>query len=144
MTVDCSSIESLLTGIYEAISGPAGSWQPAAERDAFWPDARLCRSGVHDDGTPWLKVMSFEQYVADVSPFLAANDFYEHQTDCEINRFGNVAQVRSSYEARRHPADTEPERRGVNFVLLYHDGHRWWILSMAWDNERPESARHNI
>jgi len=29
--------------------------------------------------------------------------------------------------------------RGVNYLLLYWDGARWWISSAVWDDERPGS-----
>jgi hypothetical protein len=27
--------------------------------------------------------------------------------------------------------------RGINSIQLFHDGTRWWVLGIAWDNERP-------
>jgi hypothetical protein len=45
--------------------------------------------------------------------------------------------VWSSYEARRSPGDTEPERRGINSIQLFrHPEHGWRIVHMIWDNER--------
>lgn len=49
-------------------------------------------------------------------------------------------------EARRHPDDATPFKRGVNFLHLFHDGERWWVMSICWDNEReglrlPETWR---
>ena len=31
-------------------------------------------------------------------------------------------------------------RRGVNSIQLFHDGARWWIVSVLWDNERDGVA----
>ena len=60
------------------------------------------------------------------------------ETARRIDVFGNMAHVWSVYEARTHPDDAEPERRGINSIQLYRDEHgRWSILNMIWDNERP-------
>ena len=53
-------------------------------------------------------------------------------------RFGAVASVRSTYEAKRDPRDADVIKRGVNFLSLFHDGERWWIASIVWDNESDE------
>ncbi len=50
-------------------------------------------------------------------------------------RFGNIAHVLSFYEARRARGGA-PFLRGANSFQLWWDGHRWWILSVLWDNER--------
>ena len=131
------SIESLVANLYATVSGPAGrsvDWD--REREMYDPAARLMRTGVDDDGRPWIKVMSLDDYIIDTKPFFAENDFYEVEIGRQVDRFGNVAQVRSAYEARRHPDDADLLKRGVNLIQLYNDGTRWWITSVLWDNER--------
>lgn len=120
------------------MSGPAGrsiDWD--REREMYHPAARLMRSGVDEDGRPWIRVMTLDDYIVDTTPFFAENDFYEVEIGRHVDRFGNVAQVRSAYEARRHPDDADLLKRGVNLIQLYNDGVRWWIISVLWDNERP-------
>ena len=80
--------------------------------------------------------MSVDDFIVDTQPFFAENDFYEAEIGRHVDRFGNVAQVRSAYDARRHPDDREVIKRGVNLIQLYNDGERWWITSVLWDNER--------
>ena len=50
------------------------------------------------------------------------------------DRFGQIAQVFSTYEYRF--AEDEPGHlKGINsFQLLHKDG-RWWIVTVFWDNE---------
>ncbi|MDJ0657603.1 MAG: GNAT family N-acetyltransferase [Xanthomonadales bacterium] len=132
----CATIEQTMDALYRSISGPAGPRDWPAERYIFHPDARLMRTGMGADGRPWIKPMTVEGYIQDATVALAEVDFYEIEIARRIDRFGNVAQVRSVYEARHHPDDTNPERRGVNVVHLYHDGERWWIVNLLWDNER--------
>ncbi|MFS2023027.1 hypothetical protein ACL58G_08365 [Massilia sp. GER05] len=31
--------------------------------------------------------------------------------------------------------DAEPFQRGINSIQLYHDGKRWWIVSLLWRAE---------
>ena len=133
-------LDALLDAFYDTISGPAGPRDWSRERDIFHPAARLMRTGVDAGGRPWVRVMSVDDYIADTTPFFAANDFYEIEVARRVERFGNVAQARSVYEARRRPGDPELLKRGVNFIQLYHDGDRWWLISVLWDNEREGVA----
>jgi len=49
---------------------------------------------------------------------------------------GNIAQVFSTYESR-HTKDAEPFQRGINSFQLLFDGHRWWVVTIYWQGERP-------
>lgn len=133
---DYSRIESILDELYASISGPAGPRDFDRELRLFHPAARLMRTGRHPDGRPWIRVMTPGEYHADTAAFFAAGDFHEIELARETERFGNIAWVRSVYEARRRPGDAEVLARGVNSIQMYHDGDRWWILSVLWDNER--------
>ncbi len=130
-------LESLIATYYDTISGPAGPRDWDRERAIFHPCARLMRTGVDDDGRPWIRVMSVDEYARDTAAFFAADDFYEIEVARRVDRFGNLAHVRSTYEARRHPDAPELLKRGVNSIQLFHDGTRWWVVSVLWDNERP-------
>jgi hypothetical protein len=81
-------------------------------------------------------VFDVEGYVASRSPFFEANDFYEVETARRTFVFGGTAHVLSAYEGMRSPGG-EPFLRGINSLQLFSDDVRWWILSIAWDNERP-------
>lgn len=130
-------LDGLIAELYATISGPAGPRDWSREREIFHPQARLMRTGVDGSGRPWIRIMSLDEYIADTTPFFAAEDFYEIEVARRVDRFGNVAHARSVYEARRHPHDAELLKRGVNSIQLYHDGERWWVMSVLWDNERP-------
>lgn len=130
-------LDALIDDFYATISGPAGPRDWSRERELFHPEARLMRTGVDEAGRPWIRVMSVDDYVEDTTPFFAANDFHEIEVARRIDRFGNWAHVRSVYEARRSPGDPELLKRGVNSIQLFHDGERWRVVSVLWDNERP-------
>ena len=64
--------------------------------------------------------------------------FYEAEIGSNIERFGNVASVRSVYETRR-TAEGPLLGRGINYLTLFWDGKRWWIANAVWDDERPDN-----
>ena len=130
-------LDSLIEEFYAIISGPAGPRDWSRERAILHPQARLMRTGADESGQPWIRVMSLDEYIADTAPFFAAGDFHEIEVARRVDRFGNWAHVRSVYEARRSPGDPELLKRGVNSIQLFHDGERWRVVSVLWDNERP-------
>lgn len=137
-------IETLLPTLYACISGPAGAPRDWPRfRYLHRPDARSLRTVVHPDGRIEARSFGIEDYIADVTPFFAANDFVEVEVDRRIERFGQIAHVWSVYEAR--PSLDSPIRlkRGANSLQLFHDGARWWVVSTIWDNER-EGLRFDL
>lgn len=134
---DVESIEGIVKALYECISGPAGPRDWERERSLFAAGARLQPTRPKDDGGGTMDVFDVEGYIASRTPFFAQNDFFEVEVSRRVDRFGNIAQVWSVYEYRRSPEDPEPFGRGINSIQLFHDGDRWWVVSVLWDNERP-------
>ena len=66
------------------------------------------------------------------------NGLFETEIGSRIERFGNVATVRSITESRRTP-NGPIDGRYVNYIALYWDGVRWWISGFVWDEERPNN-----
>jgi len=62
--------------------------------------------------------------------------FEEVETGHHCERFGSVAQVRSTFETVYRVGDREIRARGVNFLILAHMDDAWKIIAVAWDNER--------
>ena len=135
---DVESIESIVKAMYEVISGPAGTRDWERERTLLHPSARLMPTRV-EDGRPVVDVFDCEGYITSRAPFFAANDFYEIEVAHRVERFGNIAHVWSTYEGRRSPDDPRFLFRGINIIQLFHDGDRWWVMSVMWDNERPDN-----
>jgi hypothetical protein len=133
---DVESIEGIVKALYEVISGPAGPRDWDRERTLIHPAGRLMPTRPRPEGSgAGVEVFDTEGYIASRSPFFAANDFHEVETGHRVERFGNVAHVWSAYEGRRAP-DGEILFRGINSIQLFHDGDRWWVMSVLWDNER--------
>ena len=135
---DVESIESIVKALYEVISGPAGERDWERERTLLHPSARLMPTRAEGSGAA-VDVFDCEGYITSRTPFFAANDFYEIEVAQRVERFGNIAHVWSTYEGRRSPEDPKLLLRGINSIQLFHDGDRWWVMSVMWDNERPDS-----
>lgn len=137
MSLDRTDIGAVIDALYASISGPAGPRDWALVEQVFHPDSRQARTGVDAEGRPWMKLMDRAAYRTDTEPFFAANGFFEVETARRIDVFGAMAHVWSVYEARTHPDDPEPERRGINSIQLFRDGDgQWSVVHMIWDNER--------
>ncbi len=134
---DTQSLDAIVRAVYDTISGPAGPRDWERERRLFAPGALLVPTQTRPEVGAAAQVLDVEGFIASRTPFFAANDFYEREVARRTFRFGNVAHVESAYEALRRAEDHEPLWRGINSLQLYHDGQRWWIVSIAWDNERP-------
>ena len=133
-------VDALISALYETICGPAGQerqWDRM--RGLFFPRAHMIRTSIRADGTPEALVMDVEEYIASTSGFFQEQGFFEWEIARRIDRFGNVAHIFSTYEARHDPSETAPFKRGINSIQLFFDGRRWWIMNMLWDNEREDN-----
>jgi len=134
---DAVSIDTIIHAMYESISGKAGAprqWE--RDRALYHPKALLIPTRPADGGGAVADVFDMDGYIASRTPFFAENDFFEIEIARREFRFGAIAHVLSFYEGRKSP-DGEIVKRGVNSIQLFHDGERWWVMSILWDNERP-------
>jgi hypothetical protein len=150
---DVASIDAIITAAYDVISGPVGGerdWD--RERSLFIPGARLIptakKAGGEDvdlatgrvgpNGGLAPHVLDVDAYIARVEPFFQENGFFEKEIARRTEQFGNIAHVWSTYESRHNADDPEPFMRGINSIQLFHDGSRWWIVSIYWQHESTE------
>jgi hypothetical protein len=132
---DVESIDAILGALYEVISGPAGERDWDRFRSLFTPSAILLPMVPGQDGTTPVRVLSPDDYVAWAEPYFQQNAFYEVEAGRTLERYGNIANAMSAYESRRAPEE-EPFARGINTITLVMDGARWYVASIAWDQER--------
>ena len=132
---DVESIAGIVKALYEVISGPAGTRDWERERTLLHPGSRLMPTRPGPEGGGTIEVLDVDGYIVSRTPFFAANDFHEIEIAHRVERFGNIAQVWSTYEGRRAPGG-EILFRGINSIQLFHGGDRWWVMSVLWDNER--------
>jgi hypothetical protein len=137
---DVESLDAIILAVYDVISGPAGEkrdWDRM--RSLFIDGARLIPTGRGQDGTGGHRVMSVEDYITGSGSWLEENGFFETEVSRKTDQFGNIAQVFTTYESRRAADDAEPFMRGINSFQLWNDGHRWWVMTIFWENESPEN-----
>jgi hypothetical protein len=136
---DVASIDAILKAAYDTISGPKGhqrDWNRL--RSLFLPGARLIPTHTGEDGTTTARVLNVDEFIRLAhDPDLKKNGFFEDELHRTVQRFGNIAQVFSTYETR-HETTGKPFQRGINSIQLLFDGHRWWIVTIYWQGERPD------
>ena len=138
---DGASIDAIVTALYAAVSGTAGKkadWnrlrglftETAKLRPVIWKGAK--------DVT--LRTITIEEYIRFATQFFTKRSFHEKEIGRRVERFGHIAHVFSTYESYHELHDPVPFTRGINSIQLYHDGSRWWIVSVLWDEEREGAA----
>jgi hypothetical protein len=136
---DVESPEAIVEAAYASIARAPGEpfdWERF--RTLFLPEARLIPNTEQRQGS--FDVLSPEEFVAWIDsvtpPAGSENDqgFQEEQVSAEVVRYGDIAHVLSTYQ--KHFWDSEEILgRGINSFQLVHDGDRWWIAGIVWDEE---------
>ncbi|MGC1869389.1 MAG: hypothetical protein WA700_00405 [Acidobacteriaceae bacterium] len=140
---DVKSPEAILNAVYDVISGGRGQardWNRM--RSLFIPGARLIPAitvaatgdkAAHTDAV----LLTIDDYIARSSGRMTANGFFEHSIHNDVEQFGNIVQIWSTYESRHNADDAKPFARGINSFQLLNDGKRYWIVNIFWDAESP-------
>lgn len=137
---DLTSIDGLMGALYDVISGPAGkkrNWDRM--RGLFAPEARMGITGKRRDGEIVRRLFTVEEYITQNAKALLEIGFFEKELVRHIDSYGQMAQVFSSYESRHALTDEKPFARGINSLLLWNDGKRWWILNIFWQAESTDN-----
>ena len=131
-----SEFEDLTRRLYEVVSAPAEARDWESIRSLYHPRATLVRTGIDNDGRPFVLAMSFDEYIENANTLLEGVDFSEVELEQHVEVFGNVARVASVYEYRFRSDGENRDGRGVNFFNLVNEGDGWKVMSIVWDNER--------
>jgi hypothetical protein len=137
---DTASLDNIMSILYKVISGEKGE-----ERDwdrfqnLFYDKAQLIPSGPNQEGQVGARHMTPGEYASQAGPFLVNNGFFEREISREVQHFGNITHVWSTYESFRSKKDSEPFARGINSIQLLNDGTRWWIMNIYWTAESPDN-----
>jgi hypothetical protein len=133
---DVGSLDGIIKAFYDVISGPAGQpRQWSRDRSLYIPEVRFVSVNVGRDGKVRTSTMTHQQFVDGSNGAMVKQGFFETELHRVTRSFGNVTHVFSTYEMRQR-ADGPVIGRGVNSIQLFNDGSRWWIASVAWDDER--------
>jgi hypothetical protein len=136
---DVSSMDAVIKAVYDVISGPGDQqrdWNRM--RSLFIPGARMIAVHANKDGPNVARVLSVEDYIRLAGPLMAKKGFFERESHRTVERFGDIAQVFSTYESRYAEADAKPFQRGINSFQLMFDGQRWWVVTIYWQGESPD------
>ncbi|WP_296170480.1 hypothetical protein [uncultured Brevundimonas sp.] len=136
---DVASMDAIVAALYASISGDAGvarDWDRF--RNLFHPSARLMPTGTDAQGQGTLRPLTPQDYVDRAGPSLVRDGFHEQEIARRTDRYGRIAHLFSTYEARRAATEPRPFMRGINSIQLFDDGTRWWIVSVYWQAETPD------
>jgi hypothetical protein len=135
---DVASPEAIVEAVYETVNRrPGENFDWDRLRTLFVPNATMIPSMEQTGGE--LRVLSVQEFIdwIDQNTVVGGPDdagFAEEQIASRVERFGDVAQVFSTYH-KRYWNETEILGRGINSIQLVRTDRRWWIVSMAWDEE---------
>lgn len=135
---DVGSIDGMVKAFYEIVSGGVGvPRQWSRDKTLYIPDVRFV--GMSERGGRVVAdVMSHQQYVNGSNDFLVQEGFVEKEIHRITRKFGNFAQIFSTYEFSTS-GKNKVSGRGINSIEMFFDGKRWWISAVTWDEERPNN-----
>jgi hypothetical protein len=136
---DVASPDAILAATYDVISGPPGKRDWDRFRSLFIPGARLIAVQKGKDDNLGARVLTPEDYINLGGPYLEKNGFFEREAARHADRYGNIMQVFSTYESRHDGKDAAPFARGINSFQLFFDGTRWWVVTIFWEEETPDT-----
>ncbi|MDX1392785.1 MAG: hypothetical protein R3195_00270 [Gemmatimonadota bacterium] len=135
---DVASPEAIVSATYESIArAPGERYDWVRFESLFLPGASLIPSIEQTNGS--LRVLSVRDFIdwIDAGTTVGGagdHGFSEDGIHNVTERYGDIAHVFSTYEKHLY-GQTENLGRGINtFQMIFNDG-RWWITSIAWDEE---------
>lgn len=135
---DVESPAAVVKALVESYSSRAGQrpdWN--RYRSLFLPKARLISTGRDSAGEPVHRVRTVQQVVESGDTEQRTEEhLVERLIHTEIDRFGDIAHVLSTYEVFDSADDAGPAARGVGSLQLWYDGERWWIMTLTFHPER--------
>lgn len=136
-SADVRSVVALVEASYQTMNGPAGTPRQWHRDSSLYMPGATFMALAQSGGEVNVTRLTADEYRQAQFPRFEKSGLYETEIGRRIERFGNVAQVRSVAVARR-TLDGPIEARFVNYFQVYFDGQRWWIAGMVWDEERPD------
>jgi len=134
---DAQTLDAVMKAFYESITFPEGKG----------PDWVRYKSLFASSAVPCNRTTPGAELVTNLEGFLdnfsgrirsgVIKSFYEAEISRTTETYGRLAQVFSAYEKGMNTTDPAKFVRGVNSLhLTFRDG-RWWIVSIAWEDETP-------
>lgn len=128
---DVSSESSIITALYEVISGESGEVRDWARfKNLFGKDALLIPTNKATSGLFSYRTMSPDDYINMFSTRIKTG-FFEKELKHEVVSFGTIAHVFSTYETRESK-NGPITNRGINSIQLFYDQSRYYIVNVFW------------
>lgn len=127
------TLDSTIKTLYGVISGEKGEvrdWE--LFKFLFKPQAKLIPTGTNKQGIHVARYMTPQEYINTSGKWLVENGFFEKEVARSVHKFGNIAQVFTTYEAFKSESETKPFMTGINSVQMLYDNNRWWIVNIYW------------
>lgn len=140
--IDSSKVQTLhktIKALYEVISAEKEedrNWKQF--KFLFYPNAKLIPTGINEDFVYKAKYITPDEYIKNSDKWLKMNGFIEKEINREVNIFGNIAHVFTTYQCFHSKDDKKPFMRGINSIQLINDENRWWIVNLLWAQETEE------
>lgn len=139
-SADVKTIDGIMRAVYDVISGDAGqarNWDRF--RSLFAQGARLIPTGARPNGSYGMRMLTPDDYVRLAGPSLERDGFHEVEIARRTESYGPVVHLFSTYESRRTRTDAQPFARGINSFQLMNDGSRWYVVTIFWHGETPNT-----
>lgn len=139
---DVASVDAVIKALYASISFPVGGNADLERLRTLWiAEGRFLipkRDQQHSNST------SVDQFIERCKTTFASERFLgkgfrEVETNRQEHRFGNILHCFSAYEAIISDPHDSRMGGGINSIQLVWEDNRWWIVSMVWDDERPDN-----
>jgi hypothetical protein len=141
--IDSSKVKTLhktVKALYEVISAEkkeSRNWKQF--KFLFYPGAKIIPSGFNtEEGVYKAKFLTPDEYIKNSDKWLKINGFIENEIYRNVNTFGNIAHVFTTFQCFHSKTDPKPFMRGINSIQLINDGKRWWILNLYWAQETKQ------
>lgn len=141
-SADVASPEAIVQAVYASLDRPPGErhdWDRFIS--LYVPGATLMPNpeqtgGVERTFSPSEYADHIRALYDDIDHIGSAADrgFQEKEVHQVIHRFGDIAQVFSTYEKFFWQGD-QMLGRGINSLQLVQRDGRWWVVSVIWDEE---------
>ena len=128
---DVKSVDGTISALYSVISGDPGQardWNRF--RNLFKPETKLIPTRKNETGELIIKALSPEEYIELFSSRISGG-FFEREVHRVTESYGTVTHVFSTYETKEKK-DGPVTNRGINSIQLFHDGQRYYVITIFW------------
>ena len=134
-SLEVTSITTIITAVYDLISGPAGERNWTKFKFLCLPNASFVSTKQTLEGKQEYFQGNIDDYIKLIDPVLKKSDYYENEVERNVQTSDNIANVFSSFESTLFTTTGIVNQRGTNSFQLIYKNERWWIANVLWKNE---------